>query len=532
MSRKANGNNVLGAHLSRRGFLYGTAAALAGVSAFSAPRWAGNAFAQDGTPISGGTLNIALNADINGMDPHLSSTTVSTQVMTSLYDTLLDYDPAFNLVPRLAASWDVSADELEYTFHLVPGVTFHDGEPFNAAAVKANIERVLDDTLGARLTSQLTSVSEVRVVDDATVVIALSTPLALILPLMTGPAGAMISPKAITQYGKDLARNPVGTGPFKFVEWLDDDHITVARNETYWQQGLPYLDEIVYKPIPDTNVRLTALKTNEVQIDDVISAKDAASVKSDDSLVYDELPGLGYRYILFNSSQDPFTKPALRQAIAWSIDRAAINQVLFFGTGTVANTPIPPSSWAYDPSVVVYPNQDYDMAKQKLAEGGSPDGFEFTMMIPNTADDIQLGEAYKDQLGQVGINVNLETLEFQTLLDRSYAGDFQAHIGNWSGGPDPDDNVYSYFRSGGGTNRGRYLNPEVDTLLDQARSVADREQRKPLYNQLAQIITADAPMIFVVHPPEIKVWQPVVQGFVHSSDQLIRTASMWRSDAG
>jgi peptide/nickel transport system substrate-binding protein len=197
----------------------------------------------------------------------------------------------------------------------------------------------------------------------------------------------------------------------------------------------------------------------------------------------------------------------------------------------IVPAPSSPSSWAYDPSLVIYPKQDYDMAKKKLTEGRKPNGFEFTMMVTNTADDIQLGEAYKDQLAQVNIAVKLETLEFQTLLDRSYAGNFQAHTGNWSGGPDPDDNVYSYFRSGGGTNRGKYKNELVDTLLDQARTTTDREKRKQSYNQLAKIITDEAPMIFVQHPAEIKVWQPVLQGFVHTADQLMRMNSVWRKDA-
>lgn len=482
-------------------------------------------------PKRGGTATLSLNADISGLDPHLSSTTVSSQVMQLLYDTLVSYDKSFTIIPNLATKWDSSPDGLTYTFTLVEGVKFHDGEPFNAQAVKVNLDRVLDKSLGARLTSQLTQVSQVQVVDDKTVKVILSAPLALFLPLMTGPAGTMISPKAIKEFGKDLARKPVGTGAFTFVEWIKDDHITVTRNAQYWQKDQPYLDKVVYKPVPDATVRLTALKTNEIQMDDLISAKDAKQLKADTSLVYDELPGLGYRYILFNSATDPFGNMALRQAVAWSLDRAAIQKTLFFGTGAVANTPIPPSSWAYDPSLVIYGKQDYDMAKKKLADGGKANGFEFTLMVPNTPDDIQLGEAYRDQLAQVKISMKLETLEFQTLLDRSYAGNFQAHTGAWSGGPDPDDNVYSYFRSGGGTNRGKYKNDQVDTLLDQGRSTTDKDKRKSAYNQVAKIITDEAPMIFIMHPAEIKVWQPTIQGFVHSADQLMRMNTVWRKDA-
>lgn len=496
-----------------------------------APVATAGASPSSGAPLRGGTATIGLAASVIGLDPHLSSGTEAAQVMELVYDTLISYDKSFAFVPNLATKWEVASDGLGITFTLTQGIKFHDGTPFNAQAVKANIDRVLDKTLGARLTTQLTQVSEVQVVDDNTARFVLSQPLAPLLSLLTDHAGTIISPKAIQEEGKDLARKPVGTGAFTFAEWLKDDHLTIERNKQYWKQGIPYLDQVTYKPITDSTVRLTALKTDEVQMIASIALKDVAEVKGDSSLVYDELPSFAFSYIALNCAVEPFNNMALRQAIAWSIDREAIRKSLYFGTGAVANSPIPPSSWAYDPSLVVYGKQDYDMAKKKLTEGGKPNGFEFEMLVYNNPDDMQTATAYRDQLREVNISAKLLTLEKQTLLDRAYAGNFQAQTGTWSGGPDPDDEVYSYFYSQAGANRTKYHNADVDKLMEEGRKASDREKRKTAYNQLAKIIVDEAPFVFVIHPAEIKVWRPVLQGFIHTADGVMRLNSVWRSDA-
>lgn len=482
--------------------------------------------AGEGEPKRGGKITVALNSDLTTMDPHKSTAAVDRQVYQLIYDKLVDIDEQLNIVPYLAQKWEISDDGTQYTFALVSGVTFHDGEPFNAEAVKVNFERMLDPETASPRRSEVAQVTQVEAPDDTTVVLTLSQPYSPLLATLSDRAGMIISPKAIAELGDDLARNPVGTGAFTFVEWIKDDHLTVRRNENYWREGLPYLDEVTYKPVIDATVRLTSLRTNEVQMIDQISPKDVEATKNDPSLVYSEIPGLAFQYISLNVSRPPFDKKELRQAVAWCIDREAIIRAIFFGIGTPAQTPIPPSSWAYDESVQVY-QQDYDKARELLAAAGMPDGFEFTMLVTNSPDAIQLAEAYRAQLAEVGIIANLELLEFGTLLDRNDAGDFEAVSLQWSGRPDPDGNIYNYFITDGGLNRGGYSNPEVDDLLNQTRAVSDPDQRRQLYSEVCRLIAEDAPMIFIRFPAEIKVWQPAIKGFVHIPDGMMRLNTVW-----
>ncbi len=482
-----------------------------------------------GEGTAGGSLTLALNSDLTTMDPHKSTAAVDRQVYQLIYDKLVDIDEGLNIVPELATEWDVSDDGLEYTFTLVEGATFHDGEPFNADAVKFNFDRMLDDATASPRKSEIAQVTAVEVVDDSTVKLTLSQPFSPLLATLSDRAGMMISPKAVEELGDDLARQPVGTGAFSFVEWVKDSHLTVTRNDSWWQEGLPLLDEVRYQPIIDASVRLTALRTNDVQMIDQVSAKDVAQAREDPDLEYNEIAGLGFTYITLHAANPPFDNMALRQAVAWTLDREAINTTVFFGTGNPAQTPIPPSSWAYDESVQIY-TQDYDMARQKLEEAGMPDGFEFTMLVTNSPDAIQLAEAYRAQIGEAGIVANLELLEFGTLLDRSNAGDFQAISLGWSGRPDPDGNIYGYFHTDGGLNRGGYSNAEVDRLLDETRAVSDQDERRALYSELLKIVAEEAPMLFIRFPAEIKIWQPVVEGFVHVPDGMMRMDAVSRTE--
>lgn len=486
----------------------------------------GDSGSTDGEPAAGGSITIALNSDLTTMDPHISTAAVDRQVYQLIYDKLVDIDEGLNIIPELAESWEISDDGMEYTFVLVAGVTFHDGDPFNAEAAKANFDRMLDDATASPRKSEIAQVTEVVATDETTLTLTLSQPFSPLLATLSDRAGMMISPKAIVELGADLARQPVGTGAFTFVEWVKDDHLTVQKTENWWKPDLPYLDEVTYKPIVDASVRLTTLQTNDVQMMDQISAKDVETVSQDDSLVYGEVGALGFTYIAFNTLEAPFDTMALRQACAWCIDRDAINETLFFGTGSPIQTPIPPSSWAYDESVQVY-TQDYAQAQAMLDEGGMPDGFEFTMLVTNSPDAIQLAEAYKAQLSEANITCEIELLEFGTLLDRTNNGDFQAVSLGWSGRPDPDGNIYNYFHSEGGNNRGGYANPDVDALLEQTRSEADQAARKALYTEVTTLIAEEAPMIFVRVPAESKVWQPSIKGFVHIPDGMMRMDSVW-----
>jgi peptide/nickel transport system substrate-binding protein len=554
LTRLASMRNALGTRINRRRFLLGTAlvgtgSLLAACEADDGEDPVAEAEEEDESdadvddePVEddesedepeevddgqyGGTLNVALNADLTTMDPHMSTAAVDRQVYQNVFNKLVDIEENLEIIPELAETWDITDEGDEYTFHLVEGVEFHDGDTFNAEAARINFERMLDEELGSPRRAEILQVEEVEVVDDQTFTLHLETAFSPLLATLSDRAGMMISPTAIDELGDDLARQPVGTGGFTFVEWVTDDHLTLSRNDDYWEDGLPYLDEVIYRPITDAAVRLTSLQTDEVQIIDDISARDIEQAQADPDLVFSEVPGLAFTYIQLNHQVEPLDNLDLRQAIAWTIDREAINDTLFFGTGDAAQTPIPPSSWAYDPDVRVY-EQDYDMAQQKLEEGGMPDGFSFSMMVTNTPDAIQLAEAYQDQMAGAGIDVELELLEFGTLLDRLNAEDFEAVSLGWSGRPDPDGNIYGYFHSEGGFNRAGYGNPEVDDLLDQTRAVTDQDERRELYSELTRIVAEEVGMIFIRFPGQIKIHQPRVQGFTHIPDGMMRFNEVW-----
>ena len=476
-----------------------------------------------GTP--GGRIAVGVASDPATMDPHKSTSVVDRQVYQLVFDKLVDIDEKLNIVPQLATRWQITNDGKTYTLTLAEGVQFHDGTPFNAQAVKVNLERMLDRANASPRRGEIEQVTAVEAPDPKTVVLTLSQPYAPLLATFSDRAGMMMSPKALAEKGDDIARQPVGTGPFAFVEWVKNDHLTLKKNPNYWQRGLPYLDEVTYRPITEGTQRLNGLKTNQLQMIDSLPPKDIEATKKDQSLRLDEVPSLAFSYVTLQVTRPPFDNKALRQAFAWAIDREAINQVVFFGSGQAGQTAIPPSSWAFDPAIQPY-RQDYAMARRKLEEGGQPNGFSFTMLITNSPESVQLAEAYKAQLQEVKIVANLEQLEGTAFTDRSNKGLFDGTVGTWSGRPDPDGNIYNYCHSSGGLNRGGYKNPEVDRLLEQARASGDTAERKRLYSQVSTIVADEAPHVFLRYPAEIKVWRPTVQGFVHIPDGMMRLKSV------
>ena len=481
-----------------------------------------------GKPQVGGAIRVGLNADLTTMDPHLSTAAVDRQVYQTIYEPLVRLDKDLKIQPGLAESWE-QPDPTTIVLKLRQNVRYHDGEAFDAASVKANVERMQNHPKSLRK-GELADVGSVEVVDPHTVKFNLKQPSSPLLSLLTDRPGMMVSVKAAEAAGDDFARQPVGAGPFKFVEWIKDDRLVVRKFDQYWERDrdgmqLPYADEVTYKPIPDGNQRLTAVKTNAVDIIDIPNAKDIPALRNSQDPRYYEVPGLAFRYIQFNIERPPLDNKAIRQAVAWSIDREAINKAIFFDAGQPAQQPIPPSSWAFDASFKPY-TRDVAKAKAKVAESGvqSP---RFPAMVTNTPEEKQIAEVYKEQLADVGIEMDIELLEFATLLDRSNRGDFTAQVLQWSGRPDPDGNVFNYFHTKGGQNRSKYSNPEVDQLLERARATYDEGERKQLYAQVNTIIADDSPMVFIQHRPEIKISSPKLQNFVHVPDGMMRFAQVW-----
>jgi peptide/nickel transport system substrate-binding protein len=485
-------------------------------------------------PVRGGTLTAELNSNTKNLDPLLSSLVVDRQVHYQIYDSLVTIGPDLKIAPGLADSWDTS-DPKTLVFKLHPGVKFQDGTDFNADAVKFNIDRILKSDTSPRK-SEITSIASVDVVDPLTVKFNLKSPAAQLLATLVDRAGMMVSPAAVQKYGADLTLTPIGagTGPFRFVEWKQDDHITLERNPDYWKTApngdkLPYLDKVIFRVIVDENARLNNLKTGDVDVVYQPPTKDNATIKKDSSFVYKEVPALDFAGIELNTGAEPFNNKALRQAVAYAIDSDQILKTVFFGVGVVSNGPISPPMPSYDAAFKPY-THDIAKAKAKLAEGGKAGGFSFDLIFTAGSPAAQQeAELVKDELKDAGITANLVPEEFTKLVDDGTKHTFQAAFIGWSGRVDPDGNTFNHFHTGGGNNDPQYSNPQVDDLLDQARANYDVPKRIAQYKQVNQIIVDDAPWVFINHGLAIELHSTKVKGYVLVADTIQRFATVWKS---
>ena len=511
--------------LSRKDFLRISGAGLAGAALLGVAGCGGGSGAQSNTPP--GTLYVALESEPPELDPNLSSAYVDRQVMASLYDKLVDINEDSKIVPMLAKSYDVSGDDKVYTFHLREGVKFHDGTPFNAEAVKFNLDRYhQEDSVRS---TEVEPIESVEVVDPMTVRVNLSEPFAPFLAVLTDRAGIVASPKAIKESGGRISNKPVGTGPFKFVERVRGDHITVEKNPNYWKEGLPKIDKIIYKGIEDENVQYQNLQSGELDIIDSIPFVEFKDLQNSGDYRVSLVPGLGYQGIWLNVTQPPFDNKQLRQAVYRLVDREAIVKAVLRGVGGEAgNSPFGERSWAYSEQSDAYPPRSVEAAKQLLKEAGEPNGFSFTFKIDPSPTSQQLGQVIQNNLKPAGIDVKLAKEEFGTLLDDSTNRNYQALFLGWSGRIDPDLNIYDFMVTNGDFNDSGYSNPEVDRLLGEARRISDKGRRKELYDQAMKIIHEDVPYVYLYHNNSTTdfAMQPSVKGFEPYPDGILRLAGV------
>jgi peptide/nickel transport system substrate-binding protein len=484
-------------------------------------------------PVRGGTLTAAIDSDIANLDPLKSNLAVDRRIHYNLYDSLVSIDDKLQFQPALAESWDTS-DPKVVVFKLRKGVKFHDGTEFNAEAVKFNIQRILDDKSSPR-NSELASVASVEVVDPSTVKLNLKEPFAPLFALLVDRAGMIVSPAAAQKGGADFTRAPIGggTGPFKFVEWRKDERIVLERNPDYWRKdkdggALPYLDRVVFRPIANEETRLANLKTGEIDLNQIAPAKDVEAIKKDSTLIYRQLPSFARGGIWLNTATEPFNTKALRQALAYGVDRDEVVKTVFYDLQVAGTGPVAPPHIGYDKSFKLY-TYDQAKAKQKLAEGGRPAGYSFKLGITAGSPQQQLyGELLKDQLSKVGIQVELVQQEFTKLVSDTQAGNFQASLIGWSGRIDPDADMFPHFTCGGTFNYGKYCNPEVDKALQEGRSTFDIEKRKAAYQQANRLITDDSPYIFMTNGIATQVSSTKVRNYPLYPDDMMRFAEVWK----
>ena len=472
---------------------------------------------------SSATITISLNADPPSLDPAFSSAFVDRQVHNSIYDKLVDLDASGKIVPMLATEWKVSDDGLTYTFTLREGVKFHDGTDFNAEAVKANLERYRTAEKSTRK-NELKAVDTIEAVDAKTLKITLKEPFAPFLSVLTDRSGMMVSPKAVTDQNGDIRNQPVGTGPFKYESRVKGDTITLVRNDQYWQAGFPKAAKIVYKILTDPNTALVNLKAGQVDFTDSVPPQEVANLKSDSNFTVVNEVGFGYQGIWFNTKAPPLDNKQVRQAVDMLIDRDELVRVLFSGTATPGKSPFAKSNLAFGDSDA-YTKPDVEKAKQLLAQAGVPNP-SFTLKVGTSALQAQFAQLVQNFLKPAGIDMQIEKVEFGTLLDQMDKGNFQAAALGWSGRPDPDQNIYDFFVTDGAQNDSGYSNPKVDELLKAARQENDVAKRKADYDQVMQILNDDVPYVFLYHQNNVFGMSSKLSGFTYVPDGIIRTVAL------
>jgi peptide/nickel transport system substrate-binding protein len=438
--------------------------------------------------------------------------------MLNLYDTLVHLDEHNNIVPDLATSWS-NTSPTQLVFTLRTDVTFQDGTPFNADAVVFNINRILKTPSSPRY-SELSTVASVQATDASHVAFNLKHAFSPLLATLTDRAGMILSPTVVQKLGNSLGNGPTnaGTGPFMFSDWVKGSHLTIVKNPHYWMKdaqggSLPYLQSIKYVPITNESVMYSNLQTGTINVAEVLGPNDVASAKSNPSLVYKQEPALSFYGIMLNVKAAPFTNLHVRRAIEWGVNRQEIVHTALKDIGVVSQGPLSPVSWAYSSSIAPY-TYDINKAKAELAQAGQPNGVSFTFLIPSGSPlNAQIAQFVQSELQPAGITVNIKQETFATLLNDTNNFNYQAALLGWSGRPDPDGNMYSWFHTGGGFNTMQYSNPQVDALLEKGRTDSDQAQRTSDYQQAEQIILQDASYVFIYHGVNIQATTNNIKGF-------------------
>jgi peptide/nickel transport system substrate-binding protein len=470
------------------------------------------------------TLRIGLSTDPDSLDPTQSRTFVSNVVRAALCDRLFDIGQELEIVPHLASEWEWTDDKKGLIIKIRHGVKFHDGEPFDAAAVKFSVERHLTMP-GSTRKSDLSAISGIEIIDDHTAKLVLSSPFAPLLAQLATSAGTMVSPKAAQAAGENFGLHPVCAGPFKFVERVAQDRIVVERFADYWNKDKIKLDRIVYLPIPDPTVRLANLQSGGLDLTEV-AATDLDAVRKDPRLKPAAVNGIGYSGITINLANGERSKTPLgqdarvRQALELSIDRAALNQVVFNGEFQPGNQWVPPTHPYYVKELPI-PTRDIAKAKGLLAAAAARNPM-VTLIVPNNPVQLQVAQVIQDMAKESGFDIHIQAAEFASLLQLAAKGDFEALLVGWSGRVDPDGNIYNLVTCNSPYNDGRYCNPEVDRELDAARKVDTRVDRLAHYRNVAEHILQDLPITYLYHGKWLYATSARLSGFTPYPDGLIR----------
>ena len=478
--------------------LIGLVVAACGGTASPAPA-SGGPSGSGPAPTRGGTVTLSMFEEPDTLDPTFAGTAGAREVFINMCDRLFDLDAQGNLVPQLASAMPkVSADGLTVTIDIRTGAKFNDGTPMDVASVVSSLERHRSEE-GSRRKSELSNVTKIEGSGNA-VVMTLSKPDSSLAATLSDRAGMIMSPAQVTKLGKDFGTSPVCVGPFKFVERVAGDHITLDRAPDYYDAEHVYLDKIIYKPIADETVRSANLRSGDLQLVDRVATTDVAALQSDPKFVSLKVTSNAYTSLTINVANangiagEPGTiksalaDPKLREAFDLALDREQINTIVYGGLQQVGCGPISPANPFYDG--IPCPARDLEGAKKLVAESGRPTPIAVEFQVANSPANVRLAELVQSQVAEAGFAVKVVPLENTAAFQNQTDGKFEIQLTPWSGRVDPDGNIYRFHHSKGSDNSAKASDPALDALLDQARAEGDVTARKALYKQIVEAVRA------------------------------------------
>ncbi|CAM5761307.1 peptide ABC transporter substrate-binding protein [Labrys miyagiensis] len=516
--------------LSRRLLLKASAsiAAMALISPFA------SSAATAAEPVKGGVLKLAFSADPAGFDPARGPSGMSHVVIEQVYSTLMSLDPDAQPYPDLAEKYEMAPDGLTYTFHLRKGVKFHNGTELTAEDVKFTFDRLRAPNSGYSYGSQVETIKSVDVIDPYTVAFKLSKPTGPFLIYMAFP-GSSIVPKAAVDAGHDLNSQPIGSGPFKFVSYQPRSMITFERNADFYEPGKPYFDGMEMHLIADVTALTDALISGTVNFSNEIPPKDWSTISQTPGLTGQTLEGSRYYWLLPNNKTAPLDNAKVRQAIAYTINRQAIVAGTFFGQATpIAGGVIPKWNWAFADINAFPPQGDIAKAKQLLADAGHPDGFETSLTMASSFPAmVSMAPIIQANLAAIGIKAKISTMEIPRYWDEVWGpSKFDMTAMYWvSPLADPDDFVTNNYKCGMAINVQKSCAPDMDALLDEAKSATTQEARKAAYKRQQELSLEQMPIVPLVnawiltaYTDKLQNYKPMRTGFLKTIKDAWLTA--------
>ncbi len=490
-----------------------------------------------------GTLVVGLVAEPVNLDPPQVTDLNSNRVGRRIVETLVTFpEESTQIVPGLAESWTISKDGLQYTFKLRRGITFHDGTPLNAEAVKFSIERQINPNHPAYKLGKYPfanfffgNVKAVEVLSEERVAFLLNEARASFIAVLAQGAASIVSPTAVMKWGPDYPTHPVGTGPFRFASWDRGQRVVLEKNPTYWKYPVK-VERVIYRPIVEDQARLTELLTGTLDVIVGVPADFVSQLEQNAKITLLKQVGAHVWYLGMNNQKKPFDDKRVRQALNYAVNKDAIVKDVLKGTGAASRGPVLPGTWGADPALKAYP-YDPERAKKLLAEAGYPSGFSTTLWVPESGSGMQapvaMSTVMQSNLKAVGVNVSLQTMEWGAYLAKLRTKEQELFALSWMAGTeDPDMVMYPLLHSSQwtpvGPNRALYKNARFDSLLQQARLTTDQAKRAQLYREAQRVLVDDAPWVFVDHEIQIAALSKRVQGFkLHPSfDLRVETISL------